>query len=332
MGTSSKILVTGGAGYVGSVLCPKLLKQGYDVRVLDLFIYDLSSLDSCKEYASFQIIKGDIRDINTVRDAMQDIDCIIHLAAISNDPTCDLDESLTRSVNYEAVKLLLDCAKESGVKRFINASSSSVFGIKKEENVTEDLSCEPLTLYSKYKLMSEKLVKDACDDEFTTVNIRPATICGYSPRQRLDLTVNILTYHALSRGVITVHGGQQRRPNATIEDVTDLYVELIETDKSLVAGDVFNFGFENMEILEIAQLVQNTLSKRDVQIRVEETFDHRDYHISSEKIKRQLGFHPKYTVKDMIIRLAEAFDNGLIPNPENDKYYNIRKMKIEHFQ
>ena len=332
MKTPPKILVTGGAGYVGSVLCPKLLKQGYDVRVLDLFIYAPSTLDACKEYEFFQIIKGDIRDINTVRDAMQDIDCVIHLAAISNDPTCDLDESLTRSVNYEAVKLLLDCAKESGVKRFINASSSSVFGIKREENVTEDLSCEPLTLYSKYKLMSEKLVKDACDDEFTTVNIRPATICGYSPRQRLDLTVNILTYHALSRGVITVHGGQQRRPNATIEDVTDLYVELIETDKSLIAGDVFNFGFENMKIMEIAQLVQKTLSKRDVQIRVEKTFDHRDYHISSEKIKRQLGFHPKYTVQNMIVRLAEAFDNGLIPNPENDKYYNIRKMKIEHFQ
>lgn len=333
MAYPKKILVTGGAGYVGSALCPKLLKKGYDVRILDMFIYDPSSVDACKQYQSFQVIKGDIRDANTVREAMRGIDCVIHLAAISNDPTGNLDESLTRAVNYEAVKLLLDSARESGGKRFINASSSSVYGIKKEANVTEDLPCEPLTIYSRYKLMSEQLVRDAGDDEFVTVNIRPATICGYSPRQRFDLTVNALTCHAMSRGIITVHGGQQRRPNLTMEDITNLYLELIEADRSLIAGEVFNVGFENMKIIEIAELVQDTLSsKRDVQIRIEDTLDRRDYHISSEKIKRQLGFYPEFTVRDMTLRLANALEGGLIPDPEDDRYYNIRKMKLEHFR
>ncbi|MBI2830679.1 MAG: NAD-dependent epimerase/dehydratase family protein [Chloroflexi bacterium] len=332
MNSSEKILVTGGAGYVGSALCPKLLKQGYNVRVLDLFIYDPASLDACKKYNSFETVKGDIRNKDAVQQAMKDMDCVIHLASISNDPTGDLDESLTRSVNFEAYKVLLDSAKRKGVKRFINASSSSVYGIKDEENVTEELSCNPLTYYSKYKLMSEKLVEEACDDKFTTVNIRPATICGYSPRQRLDLTVNVLTAHAASKGVITVHGGQQRRPNLTMEDITDLYVKLVETDKSLIAGKVFNVGYENMKIIEIAELVKQTLgSKRDVQIRVDETFDHRDYHISSEKIRKELGFQPKATVKDMILQVASAMEKGLVGNIEWDKYYNIRQMKLDHF-
>jgi len=330
-----KILVIGGAGYVGSILCPKLLKYNYNVRVLDLLIYDPHSLGQCKDNPNFQFIKGDIRDKKMVENAMQGIDCIIHLAAISNDPTSDLDKNLTKSVNYEAIKLLLDTAKKQGVKRFINASSSSVFGIKKEKNITEELSCNPLTLYSKYKLKAEKLVNEAGDKNFTAVNIRPATICGYSPRQRFDLTVNALTYHAITKGIITVHGGKQRRPNVTIEDITDLYMRLIDEKKELIGGETFNVGFENMKIIDIARLVKKTLEKRlkkKIKIIIKKAFDPRDYHISSKKIKKHLGWRPRYKIKDMILQLANAFEKGLIKNPEDDKYYNIRKMKIEHFQ
>ncbi len=327
-----KILVTGGGGYVGSVLCPKLLKQGYDVKVIDLMIYDPHSLDQCKNNPKFQLIKKDIRDKKAVEKAIKGIECIIHLAAISNDPTCELDEKLTKSINYDAYKLLLGLAKRHEVKRFINASSSSVFGIKKEKNITEDIPCNPLTLYSKYKLKSEELVKRAGDKNFTVVNIRPATICGYSPRMRLDLTVNILTYHAISKGVITVHGGEQRRPHITITDITDIYINLINEKKDLISKETFNAGFENMKMIHTANLIKDILKPKNIDIKIVQSFDLRDYHISSEKIKKQLNFKPKFTVKYMILDLAKRFAAGDIPNPEDDKYYNTRKMKLEYFK
>lgn len=328
----NKILVTGGAGYVGSVLCSKLLDNGYFVRVLDLMIYDSESLEQCKNNPNFDLIKGDIRDKKTVEKSVEGMDCIIHLAAISNDPTCELDEKLTKSVNYNAVKLLLKMAKKNKVKRFINASSSSMYGVNEKEDVTEEAECNPISLYAKYKLESEKLINQAQDENFTVVNIRPATICGYSPRMRFDLTVNALVKDAVTKGFITVHGGEQRRPNVTISDITDLYMRLINEKKELIAGQTFNAGFENLKVIETAKLVQKVLAPREIKIVIANIIDPRDYHISSEKIKKQLGFQPKFTVKDMILELAEAFEKELIPNPENDKYYNIRKMKIEHFK
>jgi len=335
MAKLKKILVTGGGGYVGSVLCPKLLKGGYNVRVIDLMIYDPHSLDQCKKNLNFQLIKGDIRNKKILKKALRGIECIIHLAAISNDPTCELDKNLTKSVNYDAVKLLLDLAKKSNIKRFINASSSSVFGIKKEKNITENVPCNPLTLYSKYKLKSEKLVNKSCDKNFTTVNIRPATICGYSPRQRFDLAVNALTCQAITNNVITVHGGNQRRPNITIEDITNLYIKLINEKIELIAGETFNVGFENMKIIDIARLIKKILEKklkRKIEITIKKSFDPRDYHILSEKIQKRLGWKPKYKINDMVLKLASAFKKGLFPGPKDNKYYNIRKMNIKNFK
>ena len=324
------ILVTGGAGYVGSVLVEKLLAKGYNTVVLDLFLYDPHVLNYLSKNPSLKILKGDIRNREVVTAAMKGIDAVVHLASISNDPTAELDESITRSVNYDAYNLLLAEAKNAHVKRFINASSSSVFGIKNEINVTEDLTPEPITVYSKYKTLSEKLVNEYSSPDFVTVNIRPATICGYSPRQRFDLTVNVLTKCAIIDGKMIVHGGQQMRPNITMEDITDLYITMIEIDPDLINGETFNFGFENYKVIEIAELIKENITT-DPAIEIQPVVDQRNYHISSKKIETRLGIKPKYTIVDMVKELEKAFKENKFPDPDDDKYYNIKKMKLEHF-
>lgn len=324
------ILVTGGAGYVGSVLVEKLLRLDYFVRIIDLFIYDEKSLDHLKNSNNLEIVKGDIRDEVTINRVTKNIDTIIHLASISNDPTAELNENLTKSVNYDAYVPLLKYSKLNGVQRFINASSSSVFGMRDEENITEELEPMPITTYSKYKALSEKLVNAASSDSFITVNIRPATICGYSPRQRFDLTVNVLTKDAVTKRLITVNGGEQMRPNVTMDDVTDLYIYMINADSKLINGETFNFGFENFKVIEIAEIIKQTLPF-DVKIEIKPVIDQRNYHISSEKIVKKLGVTPNYGIVDMVKTLNQKFTEGKFENPEDEKYYNIKKMKVTHF-
>ncbi len=319
-----KVLVTGGAGYVGSVLVPKLIERGYDVRILDLMMFGSQGLNSVKDKC--EIIKGDIRDRGCLERCLENVDSLIHLAAISNDPCSELDHELTKQVNYNATKNLIDLAKEKNVKRFIFASTSSVYGIKKESNVTEDLPLEPLTIYSKTKAMAEEVVRESNDANFTAVNIRPATVCGYSPRMRLDLTVNILTEQAINKEKITVFGGEQKRPNIHIEDVADYYVNLLKVPKEKIAGETFNAGYENNTVMQIAEMIREVIGKY-IKIERIETKDIRSYHISSEKIKRVLGSEPKRTVRDAIIDLKEAFEIGLIPDPSNSIYRNIERMK-----
>ena len=249
------------------------------------------------------------------------------MAAISNDPTGDIDEVLTRQVNFDAIGELLAISKNNGVQRFISASSSSVFGIKDGESITEDLIPEPITFYSKYKMLSEWLVIAAHDKNFCTVNIRPATICGYSPRQRFDLTVNKLTADAYRKKVITVHGGQQRRPNVGMTDMVNLYCRLLEADEKLINGKTFNFGFENHKIIDIAKTIQEELDD-GVKIDVTDTFDQRDYHISSDKILKELHYEPVSSIKTEVKNLCEALDIGFedIDAPE---YYNMKSMQLE---
>ncbi|HEU0040070.1 MAG TPA: NAD-dependent epimerase/dehydratase, partial [Verrucomicrobiae bacterium] len=260
---SHRILITGGFGYVGARLTPHLLALGHHVRVLDLMLYTEAGLEALKADKSFpqwqgrfELVRGDIRDPQTVAQAVAGLDTVIHLAAISNDPTGDIDEVLTRQVNFDAVGLLLAQARAAGVKRFINASSSSVFGARDVADINESLEPEPITFYSKYKMLSEWLVTAAASPDFCTVNIRPATICGYSPRQRFDLTVNKLTADALRKRVITVHGGEQRRPNVGMTDMINLYGLLVDTDAQKINGRTFNFGFENLKVIEIAKVIQ----------------------------------------------------------------------------
>jgi nucleoside-diphosphate-sugar epimerase len=327
MSTLKTVLVTGGAGYVGAVLVPRLLEQGYQVKVLDLYIYGTHVLDGVRNRPGLEQAKGDIRDRALLERLMPGCDAVIHLACISNDPSFDLDPALGKSINYDAFFDLVAVAKDSGVRRFIYASSSSVYGIKEEDNVTEELPLEPLTDYSKYKALCEEVLLKEREPGFTTLILRPATVCGYSPRLRLDLTVNILTNHAVNKGRITVFGGQQKRPNIHIEDVAQLYINSLEWPDEAVDGRIYNAGYENHQVMEIAQMVRRVV-KRDVEIAVTPSDDHRSYHISSEKIRRELAFVPRHTIEDAVRDLVAAFEAGKIPDSMTDsRYFNIKAMQ-----
>jgi len=322
-----KIFVTGGAGYVGAVLVPKLLSAGYKVRVLDLYIYGEDVLDNVKDNPNLMEIKGDIRDRDLVEKSISGCDAVIHLACISNDPSYELNPDLGKSINYDAFVQLVEVAKENGVRRFIYASSSSVYGIKTDPNVTEELPLEPLTDYSRYKALCEEVLLSEGGNGFVPVVIRPSTVCGYSPRLRLDLTVNILTNHAINNRKITVFGGDQKRPNIHIEDMTDLYVFLLGLPDKKIEGKIYNAGYENYKVSEIAEMVRDTLGE-EVLIETTPTDDIRSYHVSSEKIKKELGFQPGHTIEQAIKDLESAFAAGKIPNPMEDvKYYNIKMMQ-----
>lgn len=328
MKKSQNVLVTGGAGYVGSVLVPKLLAKGYHITVLDLYIYAQDALDAVKEDPNLEQIKGDIRDRALLEKVIPETDCLIHLACISNDPSFELDPRLSKSINYDAFLNMVKVSRQSGVRRFIYASTSSVYGVKEEENVTEDMPLEPLTDYSKYKALCEHVLLKAQSPDFTPVVIRSATVCGYSPRQRLDLIVNILTNQAINTGRIKVFGGTQKRPNIHIEDITDLYLQLVELPERMIAGKIFNAGRENYELLELAEMVKRVAGNGGIEIVTAPTNDPRSYHISSAKIKNELGWEPKYTIEDAVISLCNAFKAGKIPNPLDDiRYYNVRAMQ-----
>jgi nucleoside-diphosphate-sugar epimerase len=326
------VLITGGAGYVGSVLVPKLLKKGYKVKVVDLFMYGEDVFDSVNGNPGLKLIKSDIRDAKMLERELKGVDAVIHLACISNDPSYELNPSLGKSINYDAFIPLVELSKKAGVKRFIYASSSSVYGIKDEENVTEDLPLEPLTDYSKYKALCEDYLLKMESPGFTFLILRPATICGYSPRLRLDLSVNILTNNAVNTGKITVFGGEQKRPNLHIEDMTDLYVKTLEYPDALIDGKIFNAGYHNMKMKDIAKAVKKIVSQElgnnKLEIITSPTDDNRSYHVSSEKIKRELGFEAKRTVEEAVKDLCAAFKSGKIPNSMEDKrYYNIKTMQ-----
>jgi len=322
-----KVIVTGGAGYVGSVLVPKLLGAGHYVKVIDLYIYGRDVLDGVKDHPNLIQVAGDIRDKELLERELAGYDTVIHLACISNDPSFELDPALGRSINYDAFIHLVQTAKDNGISRFVYASSSSVYGIKSEPNVTEDLPLEPLTDYSKYKALCEQVLLEAQSPGFVTLIVRPATVCGYSPRLRLDLTVNILTNHALANRMIKVFGGSQMRPNIHIEDMTDLYVDALTWPDADIDGEIFNAGYENQPVEQIAQIVKAVVGD-DVQIVKTETNDIRSYHISSEKIRCRLGFMAKRTIEDAVVDLVSAFEAGKIPDSMTDvRYYNIKTMQ-----
>lgn len=322
-----QVLVTGGAGYIGAVLVPRLLEQGYRVKVLDLYIYGEHVLDAVRNHPGLEQIKGDIRDRALLEKVIPGCNAVIHLACISNDPSFELDPALGKSINYDAFFDLVAVAKDSGVKRFVYASSSSVYGVKDEPNVTEDLPLQPLTDYSKYKALCEEVLLKERRPGFVTLVLRPATVCGYSPRLRLDLTVNILTNHAINNRKITVFGGQQMRPNIHISDVADLYVKSLTWPDEAIDGQIFNAGYENRKVIDIADIIRSVVGK-DIETVTTPTNDNRSYHISSEKIRRELGFVPGHTIEEAVSDLLAAFRAGKVPNPMTDpRYYNIKMMQ-----
>ncbi len=321
------VLVTGGAGYVGAVLVPKLLNAGYVVKVVDLYLYG-EVFPGYKGDSRLKEIKGDIRDAGLLKRELAGVDAVIHLACISNDPSYELNPDLGKSINYDAFLPLVQISKTSCVKRFIYASSSSVYGVKDMPNVTEDVPLEPLTDYSKFKALCEDVLLKEQSKDFVCLIVRPATVCGYSPRLRLDLTVNILTNHAVTNRKIKVFGGGQKRPNLHIEDMTDFYIEALQWPDEKIAGKIYNVGYENHTVGDIARIVKENLGMSDIEIVVEPTSDNRSYHISSQKIERELGFRPRHTIDEAVRDLKSAFDAGKIKDSMNDiRYYNIKTMQ-----
>ena len=321
-----KVLLIGGGGYVGTELSKLLINNEYEVTIYDLFIYGENVFKKIKS-DKLRLIKGDIRDIKNLKNIIGEFEYLIHLACISNDPSFDLDPELGKSINFDPFENLVKISKDNGIKRFIYASSSSVYGIKNEPNVNESFNLDPLTDYSKFKVMCEEILYKYKSEKFVCTSIRPATVCGYSERQRLDLVVNILTNHAYNNNKMSVFGGNQLRPNIHIKDMCNSYLMMLNADPQLINGEAFNVGFENYSVKYLAKLVQECMDKKVI-IKTVPSNDDRSYHISSEKIERLLGFVNKYSIKDAIMDLKNAFVNNLFNNPlNNEMYFNIKRMK-----
>ena len=323
------ILITGGAGYVGCVLTPQLLKAGYHITIYDTMWYG----NHLPKSPNLKIIEGDIRDTGKLAGAFDGIEAIISLACISNDASFELDEKLSTSVNLDAFEPMVMAAKKAGVQRFVYCSSSSVYGVSDQPNVTEDHPLLPVSLYNKYKGMCEPLLWKHQGPGFTCVAIRPATVCGYSPRTRLDLSVNILTNHAVNNNKITVYGGSQLRPNLHIQDMCNLYQMLLELPAEKIAGQTFNAGYQNLSIMEIAEIVRKVVKeefpeKGEIEIVTTPSDDIRSYHINSDKIANVIGFRPQHTIEDAARDLCKAIKAGKLPDSFNDDvYFNVKRMK-----
>jgi nucleoside-diphosphate-sugar epimerase len=322
-----RICVPGGAGYVGSRLVRELLKAGHEVVVLDLYLY---GDDVLEKHPQLTEIKGDIRDKKAVEKALKGCKAVIHLACISNDPSFELNPDLGKSINLDSFEPFVQESLKAGVERFIYASSSSVYGVKSEPNVTEDMTLEPLTDYSKFKAECEQILFKYASDKFICTVLRPATVCGYAPRQRFDVVVNILTNLAYRTGRVKVTGGAQMRPNIHIEDMVRAYLCVLEAPKEKIQKEIFNVGYHNHTVLAIGQMVQKIVSKkRPVDLVVEPTNDNRSYHVSSQKILKQLGFQPNFTIEQAVEDLLSAFEADKLPNSlEEPKYFNIKTMKV----
>ena len=325
-----KVLVTGGAGYVGCVLVPKLLASGYFVVVYDLMLFGADGLPT---HPNLQVINGDIRDTASFSAAVTGVHMVIHLACISNDPSFELDSTLSKAINYDSFEPMVAACKASGVGRFIYASTSSVYGVSEAPEVTEDFPLVPLSDYNKYKGLCEPILLCYQSPDFTTVIIRPATVCGYSPRMRLDLTVNILTNLAVNKGQITVFGGTQKRPNIHVEDIASLYVQLLELLEAMFAGEIYNVAYQNHTVSEIAQIERKVVArempdKAPIDIVTTPSNDLRSYHVSSRKIADRLGYLPKRSIEDAVADLCAAFREGKLPNSlTDDRYFNVKMIK-----
>ena len=323
--------MTGGAGYVGSQLVPFLLKKGYHITVYDIMYFGDSFLP--KKNKNLKIIKGDIRDNEKLKASCENHDVFINLACISNDSSFVLDEKLSKSINYDAFEPMVISSKKNGIKRFIHASTSSVYGVSEKKNVKEDHPLVPLTLYNKYKALIEPILLNNLNNNFEGIIFRPATVCGYAPRQRLDLSVNILTNFAFNKSFIKVFGGEQLRPNLHILDYCEAIELFLCAEKQDINKEIFNVGYQNLSIYEIACSVKKVVEKvlknnKSIKIIKSESDDKRSYHINSDKIKNKLNYQPKRTIEIAAEDLCVAFNKGLLPNSFDDDYYfNVNRLK-----
>ena len=326
---NKKIFITGGAGYAGSRYVPQLLASGNKVTIFDTFYFG----DYLENHKNLNKIKGDIRNTNLIEKSCRDHDIFIHLACMSNDTSFELDEKLSTEINFDCFEGMVKAAKLSKIKRFIYASTSSVYGISDAKDIKEDHPFKPLTLYNKFKGLCEPILFKYSDKNFETVIFRPATLCGYSPRQRFDLSVNVLTAHAIVNNKILVFGGSQLRPNLHILDYCDLLDLLISAETPKIQNKIFNVGYQNLSIMEIAKIVREVVlkefaKKEEILIEVQKSNDLRSYHINSDKIREELKFIPKYTIEDAVIEICDAFKkNSFTDALNNTKYLNIKRIK-----
>jgi nucleoside-diphosphate-sugar epimerase len=327
--SNKKIFITGGAGYAGSRYVPLLLESNNFVTVYDNFYFG----DFIPNHKNLKKIKSDIRDISFLEKSCEDHEIFIHLACISNDTSFELDEKLSTEINFECFEKIVIASKKSKIKRFIYASTSSVYGISNQKDIKEEHPFKPLTLYNKYKGMCEPILFKHTDKNFVGVIFRPATICGYSPRQRFDLSVNVLTAHAIINDKILVFGGDQLRPNLHILDYCDLLNLLISIESKKITNEIFNVGYQNLSIIKIAEIVKNVVlkefpQKKKILIDVKKSNDLRSYHINSDKIKNELGFRPQRTIEDAVKEICDAFKKNKYNSPlENSEYYNVKRIK-----
>lgn len=321
-----RILVTGGAGYIGSVLTKKLVEAGYEVVVLDALIYTDAGVKALQDHPRFNLVRGDIRDLNLLKTSLAGVDCVIHLAALANDPSAALDPRLTREVNRDIYPALLGAAAESCVQRFLNMSSISVYGVADDDNLTEDDPINPLTEYAVCKAASEAIVRDYNRDSFTTVSLRGGTVCGWSPRMRFDLCTNTLTAYAVVNKKLAVWGGAQKRPQIHISDITDFLVDLIAIDAKKIGGKIFNAAGHNTSISEVAETIRAVMNGA---VELEDgppRKDERSYHVSSEKISRELSLKPQLGIKEAVVEIIDAHQRGLWSDPDDSLYHNVKRI------
>lgn len=331
-----KLLITGGSGYVGTRLTNYLLQNHKD---LFIYNYDISFFGDDhlpignKQY---YYLKEDIRDQEKFEKAIRDneIDIVIHLACISNDPTFELNSKISKIINYDCFEHLVKISKKNSVKKFIYASTSSVYGISDSPRVDETHELVPLTDYNKFKAMCEPILNNYINDDFQGVTIRPATVCGFSEKMRFDLTVNILTNFAYNKKIINIFGGEQYRPNLHIDDMCRLYELLIFSDTKKINGEIFNAGVQNLKVSEIALMVKKIVESHideEVKLNFTESNDKRSYRVTSDKIKDMLNFNMKKNVEDAINDICLGFKNNSIKNSFDEKFSNIKVLQKLNF-
>jgi len=326
--STKDILVTGGAGYIGAVLVPELLAEGYRVTVFDAFLYGTNPDSDPIVHEHCTKICGDIRDFALVDRVLEEggFDAVVHLAAISNDPSSELDHEVTETVNLRAVEHLMHAAKKHGVKRFLYASSASVYGIKDDENVSEELSLDPITIYAKCKAEGEKILNSLVDDTFEGVSVRSATVCGHSPRLRLDLTINLLTDQALTDQRIRVFGGAQMRPNVHIRDLTAFYRLLLRVPADKISGKAFNVSRQNASVMSLAEMIRDEIDP-SLPIDTVPSEDPRSYHLSADRARDELGFEPQRDLVTAVRELRRAYQSGRVSDSRSSIYRNVAWMK-----